>query len=310
MTNWKEVGVELVRALEAETDEEEIAALCREVVEEICDEYDKPNSRKNPLTILRKAVSEKFPPTSKQSAKWQYFTNSGKGNQPRWEHLALKYLTLSEKDWDAFGGNDRAKWKASQQQIETTEVAPTTEITPTTKNLTLADMNIDQLELDPQSKETVEKAVAQSGMSLAQFVQKSLQVYAKIVVGRTRKQKEDLTTISTEKLLKDKEFSTHPGRASELTKRGIRAIMIYNDEVATSKDQKWCITQSAVNQLISARANSVQSAMEPFLPMIDDHNSKHELSAYNNRKGRDKDGNPREIYREIDLCKLVPDGLS
>lgn len=304
MTNWKEVAEELVRALEGETDEQEIAALCKAAVQEICDEYDKPNSRKNPLSTLRKVVSEKFPATSRQTAKWQYFTNSGKGNQPRWEHLALKYLTLSEKDWDVLGGDDRAKWKASQQQIETTELEPTT------KNLTLADMNIDQLELDPETKETVERAIAQTGMELADFVKKALQIYSKTVTGKIRKNEQDLTTVATKKLLDDKEFSTHPGRAEELTKRAIRAMTIHNDEVATEKDQKWCITQTAISELIGARASSVQRAMEPFKTMIEDHNAKHELTPYSNRKGKGEDGKPREIYNEIDLCKLVPDGLS
>jgi hypothetical protein len=304
MNKWEQAASDLVTALQDETDEQAIAALCQGLVGEICSQYSSLNSRRVPLTTLRKAVSAKFPATPKQIGEHQYFTNSGKGKKPRWEHLALKYLTLAEKDWDALGGGDRANWKASQAQNETTEFQPTT------KPQTLADMNIDQLELDPKTQETVEKAIAQSGMNLADFVKKALQVYAKTVTGKTRKHEEDLTTVPTEKLLNDKEFSTHPGRAEELTKRAIRAMTIYNDEVATEKDQKWCITQTAISGLIGARASSIKKAMEPLKVVIDDHNSKHELNDYSNRKGKGIDGKPREIYREIDLCKLVPDGLT
>lgn len=305
MSKWEQAANDLVTALQDETDEQVIAALCKGLVEEICSQYPNFNSRRTPLSTLRKAVSAKFPATSKQTREQQYFTTSGKGKKPRWEHLALKYLTLAEKDWDALGGGDRANWKATQEQkIETTEIQPTT------KPQTITDMNIDQLELDPKTKETVEKAVAQSGMDLADFVKKALQVYSKTVTGKTRKHEEDLTTVPTEKLLNDKEFSTHPGRAEELTKRAIRAMTVYNDEVATEKDQKWCITQTAISGLIGARASNIKKAMESFKVTIDDHNFKHELNDYSNRKGKGIDGKPREIYREIDLCKLVPDGLS
>jgi hypothetical protein len=305
MNKWEQAASDLVTALQDETDEQAIAALCTGLINEICNQYPNLNSRRVPLSTLRKAVSEKFPATAKQTAAWQYFTNSGKGKKPRWEHLALKYLTLAEKDWDALGGGDRASWKATQEQGETTEIQQLT-----TKLQTLANMNIDQLELDAETKQTVEKAVAQSGMDLADFVRKALQVYAKTVTGKTRKHEEDLTTVPTEKLLNDKEFSTHPGRAEELTKRAIRAMTIYNDEVATEKDQKWCITQTAISGLIGARASSIKKAMAPFKVVIDDHNSKHELNDYSNRKNKGVDGKPREIYNEIDLCKLVPDGLS
>ena len=305
MNKWEQAASDLVTALQDQTDEQAIAELCKGLVEEICNQYPAINSRRVPLTTLRKAVREKFPPTNKKIADWQFSTASGKGKRPRWEHVALKYLTLSEDAWDALGGSDRAKWKASQeQQYETTEIEPTT------KPLSLTDMNINQLELDPETKETVEKAVAQSGMSLAEFVKKSLQVYAKTVTGKTRKHEEDLTTVATEKLLNDKEYTTHPGRAEELTKRAIRAMTIHNDEIATEKDQKWCITQTAISGLIGARASSIKKAIEPFKVAIDDHNSKHELNDYSNRKEKGIDGKPREIYREIDLCKLVPDGLS
>lgn len=304
MNKWEQAASDLITALKDETDEQAIAELCKELVEEICNQYPNLNSRRVPLSTLRKTVSEKFPATAKQTAAWQYFTTSGKGKKPRWEHVALKYLTLAEKDWDALGGGDRANWKQTQEQkIETTEFQPTT------KPQTLTDMNIEQLELDKETKETVEKAVAQSGMSLAEFVKKSLQIYAKTVTGKAKKNEQDLTTVPTSELL-DKEYGTHPGRAEELTKRAIRAMMIHNDEIATEKDQKWHINQTAISELIGARANSIQKAMEPFKVAIEDHNSKHELNKYSNRKGKGVDGKPREIYNEIDLRKLVPDGLS
>jgi hypothetical protein len=56
-------------------------------------------------------------------------------------------------------------------------------------------MTIEQLELDADTRQTLENALLQSGMALPDFIQQAIKVYAKTVTGKTRKQSEDLATV-------------------------------------------------------------------------------------------------------------------
>ncbi len=93
MAKWDEVGQELVKKLGSVKKESTIQKLAVAVVEQIRESYEEPNSRRAPLSKVRKAVLEAFPDTETQEHPWQYFTNKGKGNIERYQHLALKYLT-------------------------------------------------------------------------------------------------------------------------------------------------------------------------------------------------------------------------
>jgi hypothetical protein len=141
-------------------------------------------------------------------------------------------------------------------------------------------------------------------MTLADFTRQALRVYAKTITGKTRKQSEDLATIPTDKLLNDSTYSTHPGRAEELTKRAIKAIKHYNANIATSKASRWCITQSAIASLTGSRASTVGKVLEQFKDDIESHNQTYELDNYSNRKR----GKP-SIEETINLTELTPNGL-
>ncbi|MHC5826712.1 MAG: hypothetical protein ACYT04_65310, partial [Nostoc sp.] len=187
---------------------------------------------------MRKAVLAAYPDTETQEHPWQYFTNKGKGNIERYQHLALKYLTLSTEEWDAVGDEARQQWKA-QQQAENPELQlePETQlekqpksqtkkksqtVKSTEKEITLNNMNISQLQLDADTQQMVEAAIAHSGITLADFVRRACQVYAKTITGKVKQFSEDLTVVSTEELKSDS-YKTHPGRAEELAKRAIYA---------------------------------------------------------------------------------------
>ncbi|MCL1474617.1 hypothetical protein [Argonema antarcticum] len=290
--NWQQIGKELVEGLEGIEDEETIRLACAEVVQKICSTYSNPPSRRNPLTDVRKEIQKCYPATGKQTAPYQYFTDSGKGKIKRWEHLALKHLTLSKQDWDELRGGSTQ----DERLLET-------EIPKQTKEFRIEDMNIKQLELDPETETMVKQALAQSEMNLADFIQKACQVYAKTITGKTRKHNEDLATVATEKLLNDVSYSTHPGRALELTKRAIRAIEIYNDEIAPANKDRWCITQTAIAELTGSRAATVKEVLADFKQLIDDHNAKYELNPYSNRK------RGTSITEAIKLAFLVSDGI-
>jgi hypothetical protein len=165
-------------------------------------------------------------------------------------------------------------------------------------------MTIEQLELDADTQQTLENALLQSGMALPDFIRQAIKVYAKTVTGKTRKQSEDLATVPTDKLLNDPTYSTHPGRAEELTKRAIKAIKYYNANIATEQADRWCITQSAIASLTGSRASTVGKVLEQFKDDIESHNQSYGLDNYSNRKR----GKP-SIEETINLTELTPDGL-
>ncbi|HYX14897.1 MAG TPA: hypothetical protein VE944_11135 [Nostoc sp.] len=298
MAKWDEVGQELVKKLGSVKKESTIQKLAVAVVEQIRESYEEPNSRRTPLSKVRKAVLEAFPDTETQEHSYQYFTNKGKGNIERYQHLALKYLTLSAEEWDAVGDEARQHWKAQQQDSKPEQEIETIQPVQTT----LDDMNISQLQLDADTQAVVEAAIAHSGISLADFVRKACQVYAKTITGKVKQFSEDLTAVSTEELKSDT-YKTHPGRAEELTRRAIYALEVHNNN-CTEKSQKWMITQTAIQSLTGSKPATIKAILENYKTRLDDHNAKHELNAYDNRKG-----GGRQIENEIDLAALVPDGL-
>ena len=96
-------------------------------------------------------------------------------------------------------------------------------------------------------------------------------VYAKTVTGKTRKHSEDLSNVETETLRKDKAYSTHPGRASELVNRAVQAIKHHNGQ-STELNQKWLITQSLLVDMTGAKATAVKSSMQQYQTEISDNN--------------------------------------
>ena len=194
MSRWQSAGEELAKLLQGVTDEATIKELAQSTVESIREAYpDNINSRKKPMADVRKAFRAVFPATKKQEHKGQYFTNSGKGNVPRYEHLFFQFFTLTTDEYDAVGDDARQQWK-EQQQVETVAPAPVeAEPAPVA---TAKIMNISQLELDADTQKMVEEAIAHSGLSLSEFVRKSCQTYSAIVVGKAKMSNDDLTTVS------------------------------------------------------------------------------------------------------------------
>jgi hypothetical protein len=164
-------------------------------------------------------------------------------------------------------------------------------------------MNISQLQLDADTQQMVEAAIAHSGIKLADFVRRACQVYAKTITGKVKQFSEDLTAVSTEELKSDS-YKTHPGRADELARRAIYALEMHNN-TCTEKSQKWMITQTAIQSLTGSKPATIKAILENYKTRLDDHNAKHDLNPYDNRKG-----GGRKIELEIDLAALVPDGLN
>ncbi|MHC5731001.1 MAG: hypothetical protein ACYTXY_44280, partial [Nostoc sp.] len=73
----------------------------------------------------------------------------------------------------------------------------------------------------------------------------------------------------------------------------------------TEKSQKWMITQTAIQSLTGSKPATIKAILENYQTRLDDHNAKHDLNPYDNRKG-----GGRKIELEIDLAVLIPDGLN
>ncbi|MFL9458410.1 hypothetical protein AB0758_46265 [Tolypothrix bouteillei VB521301_2] len=157
-------------------------------------------------------------------------------------------------------------------------------------------MTIENLNLDTETHAIVQDALNHSGMSLADFIKQACKVYGKTLVGKAT-QVNDLESISTEELLNNKKLRTLPGRAEELAKRAIQALISHNDN-ATEKSQKWFVSPAAINLLTGSKIPLIKQVFEQYKLMISDHNIKHQLSPYDHR------GTGRDIKSEVSITEV------
>ena len=290
---WGKKGREIASLLEGMTDQDSIKFLGQTTIQEI-KSAETPDKRTNALKMVSREILKKFPRRDSETDCY-YHDLGGKSDLSKWRHLIFKYLTLDSADWDSLSLEDLLTKQPTEQLTEQ----------QTEQNqLTIEDMTIQGLDLDTQTQEILESALEQSGMALTDFIKQAVRVYAKTITGKSKKHSEDLSTVPTENLLKDPTYSTHPGRAEELTKRAIKAIKYYNANIATEKADRWCITQSAIASLTGSRASTVGKVLEQFKDDIESHNQTYELDNYSNRKR----GKP-SIEETINLTELTPDGL-
>jgi len=154
---------------------------------------------------------------------------------------------------------------------------------PAPEPANVAPFGIAQLKLDADTRAIVEAAIAHSGMTLLEFVQKSVATYATIVMGKARMSNDDLSVVSTTELLTNRIYSTHPNRAGELVRRAIYALERHNNS-CKEKSQKWHINQTALQTLTGSNAGAIKELLKDFQQRLDAHNKKHKLSPYDNRK--------------------------
>lgn len=321
MQEYVELGQNLVDKLRKVKTEASIKKYCEQVTEYVWSSTDNKGSIKNRMVAIRKQVKAAFPDTDSQQHSYQYFTNSGKGSIPRWEHLALKYLPTVDLKLNELPQTqpetqpqqlleitDKQLQTQPETQSEIRDEQPVNQVQnhETVKSIqpqvTLNDIEIEQLGLDADIQEMVEAAIAYSGISLADFVRRACLVYARTVTGKVKMAESDLAPVSTAQLLSEK-YKTHPGRADELTRRAIYALEVHNNN-CTERNQKWHINQTAIQTLTGSKPATIKKILENYQTRLDDHNAKHGLNPYDNRKPGIK------IDDAINLVELVPDGLS
>jgi hypothetical protein len=334
MATWGEKGRQLSKQLEGVIDESAIKKLAIATLKDI---YQLPtaDTRANAIKQINRELNKVFPRRESEIAGY-WHDPKGKEAQPKWRHLIFKHLTLSTEDWDKAGTETRKgareEWKATQPTEQPTEQPaeqpaeqpteqPAEQVAqqateqpkkqrkprqpkqPKQPKQTLKTMTIEQLELDTDTQAILTNALEHSGMALEDFIKQAIKVYAKTVTGKAKQTSEDLSNISTQDLLNNPKYSTHPSRAEELTKRAIRAIKFFNANKATENADRWMITQSAIASLTGSRQGTIKQLLEQFKDDVDSHNQTYGLNAYSNRKpGKD-------ITEIINLPELVPNGV-
>ena len=296
------LGQELVKKLKGKKEESVIREITLEYWQAIIDEIPNENSIKRPRTAFRNAIEQAFPSSENNKAGY-YLTSSGKNKPERYEHLSLWYVTTNQDRWDIKSDDERSKYFAQWEKPSSEQLSDTETETETRLQITLDDINISQIQLDAETEEMVLAAIAHSGITLADFIRRACQVYAKTITGKVKQFSEDLTAVPTVELKSDT-YKTHPGRADELARRAIYALETHNNN-CTEKAQKWHINQTAIQSLTGSKPATIKAILENYQTRLDDHNAKHDLNPYDNRKG-----NGRKIDLEIDLAALVPDGLN
>ncbi|NEP12028.1 MAG: hypothetical protein F6K14_17830 [Symploca sp. SIO2C1] len=290
--SWTQTSRNFAEQLQHLSDELEIEKLAKKIIEQIY-ELTEPSKRKRALATVSKEIRKIYPNDEVSHPLYFEHTEARDGKPPIYKHIIFKTLTLTTSDWDELATDgSREEWKKQQQK--NTEVI---------EQPSLGNMTINQLNLEEETQQTLEQALEHSGMALDEFIKQAIAVYAKTITGKARKHSEDLSNVPTAELLSDAQWTTHPGRASELTKRAIRAIKFYNaNKVGENKD-RWCITQSAIASLTGSRQSTIKKILEHYLDDIESHNQIYGLNGYSNRKpGKD-------ISEEIDMAQLIPNGV-
>jgi hypothetical protein len=217
-------------------------------------------------------------------------------------------LTKPELIYKILQSNPAIETATEVKPEATTEENTVTELianipTETATELTLESMKIEALQLDADTQQKVQDALDYSGMSLADFIQKSCTIYATTLTGKAKQFDSDLSGVETQELLSAK-YKTHPGRAREMVKRAIQAIKIHNSEMVSDTADRWHINQTAIQSLTGSKPQTVKEILADYQDDIDSHNANYELTPYLNRKA-DK----RKIEDVIDVAALVPNGI-
>jgi hypothetical protein len=287
------IGQELAFKLQGISDEKVIKTLTIQAWKELKEKITNPSTfSSRGLSNVRKAIKQAFP-DSDTALSGYYHTTQGKGQVSRYEHLALWYLTANTDRWEITGDKARQAYFENLPKL-TTQTEQQSE--PQTTQSENKAMTLETLNLTDDTKSLVINVLQRSGIALEKFIQDACTSYAKDLMNKIEA-KDSVETLSTSELLNNSKYRTMPGRAEELAKRGIQAMMHHND-MATEKSQKWHISQTSVSSLTGSKASLVKPVIEQFKLAIDDHNKKHGLNPYDNR------GRSTKIEEDIDFTNF------
>lgn len=249
---------QFISRLEQASSEQEIQTVCLEIKSSVAERYLNENSRRKPMSEIRKAVRERFPSqggkSPQESAPYPYFfTNSGKGRVERWEHLAIKHLS---EEWN--------KKPESESEIESKEVVK-------------HELDIfSQVGLNTEELETVKQALGDTDVK--EWLKQAVLQRANTINALRDRLEEDLSIVPSQTLMEDKKYRTNPVACRELTSRAVRAIKAFN---AQSPEHRWCITNKLISELTGNTVKAIAKAVEGM--DIDSYNQAMALQPVHNR---------------------------
>jgi len=284
--SWDAIGKDIAQTINNQgSNDDLLRKLASEALEEIRNR-EPEEGQQSALSRVSRGFRKIFPNLEIEAPDYWLDTKGKSDKTQKWRHNIFEYLTLGRKD-------------STDEPVETTA----DEVNGSSSQPSLDNMTINQLNLDSETLQTLEQALEHSGMPLDEFIKQAISVYAKTITGKARKHSEDLSNVPTAELLDDAQWTTHPGRAEELTKRAIRAIKFYNANKVGENADRWCITQSAIASLTGSRQSTIKKILERYKDDIESHNQTYGLNGYSNRKpGKD-------IAEEVDLAELIPNGV-
>ena len=287
---WKEQLPEFNEAIASAKNEEQIKKACVQIKQAVQESYpDTPNSRRNPMSSIRKAVREKYPAQSGKSPHEgvpfpYYFTDTGKGGVERWEHLAIKYLV---EDWNL------------KDDLSDT-ITPVPSALEQSENITPVPMNessidiLNEVGLEGEELDTVKQALGDA--DIKEWVKQALLQRAKAINALHERLNEDLSLVPSDELMNDKKYRTNPNASRELASRAVRAMKDWN---YNHPEHKWCITNKLISELTGVTPKAIAKVVEGM--GIDDYNTMQGLTPVANRMTKAAVGSIKDVVSIADM---------
>lgn len=277
---WKNRLPEFFEEITFAQSEDDIRSACETFKRVVSECYpDTPDSRRRPMSEVRKAIRERFPAkeSTDLNAPFPYFfTEDGKGGNKRWEHLAIKHL---KEEW-----NPQKDWSDIENPSETTEVINTG-----------AELNIfDQVGLSDEDLAIVKEAIGDA--DIKEWVRQAMLQRANAINALRDRLDEDLSIVPSEDLMTNKKYRTNPVACRELTSRAVRAIKSYN---AQAPEHKWCITNKLISELTGNTVKAIARAVEGM--DLESYNKSMDLQPVHNRLTKAAIGDIKEVVSIKDI---------
>ena len=306
-TPWKTKMSEFIGAVICATEEKHIRAACEEIKDAVIASYPHtPNSRRKPMAEIRKAIRGRFPAQEGKSEQAEapfpyHFTCSGKGNVPRWEHLAIKYL---REDW-----NPQEDWSDIESASERVSEPQEQEMaTPTKPSIVKPENEIDILGyvgLSDKELEDVKQAIGDAGVK--EWVKQAMLQRANAINALQKRLNEDLSMVSSEELMNEKKYRTNTNATLELVKRAVRVIKDWN---YNHPDQKWCITNKLISEVTKSvdhegKGVTVKAIAKAVEGMdLESYNKGQDLTTVMNRTLKGSLGDPSSLMSILDVVGI------
>jgi hypothetical protein len=273
---WATKMPEFLGAIAYATSEDEIRKACEEIKASVVESYPHtPSSRRNPMTEIRKYIKSKYPSRDKKT-KFYYFTESGVGKSPRWEHLAIKYL---EAEWDRKA--DRSFEEAGKPEVVKPEVVKPEVVKSKIDILHEVGLTDDEIE-------QVKKALGES--DVREWVRQAIMQRASAINNKKTVMDEDLSEVPSEILMNEKKYRTNPTATRELVNRAVRVVKRWNHD---HPDQKWCVTNKLISELTGVTVKAIAKAVEGM--DLESYNKSHDLAPVINRLLKASVGEPSQV---------------